>query len=53
MNNELKTEKLDFTSRFVINLDFAEVIIVKINGKEIKLDKEKLEKFLSNFCEVE
>lgn len=35
----------------VINLDGIESIIIEVNGKEFKLDKEKLEKFLSNFCE--
>ena len=34
----------------VINLDGIEGIIIEINGKEFKLDKEKIEKFLSNFC---
>ena len=44
-------DKLDLTTiGFMINLDDFTEIIVKINGKEIKLDKEKLEKFLSNFC---
>ena len=37
----------------VINLDGIEGIIIEINGKEFKLDKEKIEKFLSNFCKVE
>lgn len=41
----------DLTSRFTINLDGAEETIIEVNGKEFKLNKEKLEKFLSNFCE--
>ena len=42
---------LDLTSRLTINLDGAEETIIEINGKEFKFDKEKIEKFLSNFCE--
>lgn len=53
MNNELKIETLDLTTWLMIDLDSFKEIIIKINGKEIKIDKEKLEKFLSNFCEVE
>ena len=34
----------------VINLDGIEGIIIEINGKKFKFDKEKIEKFLSNFC---
>lgn len=37
----------------VINLDGIEGIIIEINGKKFKFDKEKIEKFLRNFCEVE
>ena len=35
----------------VINLDGIESIIIEINGKEFKLNKEKIEKFLNNFYE--
>ena len=51
MNNELEIRTIDLTTAFIIDLDSFKEIIVKIKGKEIKLDKEKLEKFLSNFCE--
>ena len=51
MNNELEVRTLELPYTYTINLDSIEEIIVEINGKEIKLDKEKLEKFLSNLCD--
>lgn len=44
---------MDLTTALMIDLDGVAEISIKINGKEFKLDKEKLEKFLSNFCEEE
>ena len=53
MNNELEVRTLELPYTCTINLDSIKEIIVEINGKKIKLDKEKIEKFLSNFCEEE
>ena len=50
MNNELKISTIDLTTKIMIDLDSFKEITLKVNGKKIKLDKEKLEKFLSNFC---
>lgn len=44
-------DTIDLTTALMIDLDGVAEIIVKINGKEFKLDKEKLEKFLSNCCD--
>lgn len=49
--NMYNTFDLNYSS--VINLDGIEGIIIEINGKKFKFDKEKIEKFLRNFCEVE
>lgn len=51
MNDELEVRTLEAPYTCTINLDGIEGIIIEINGKEFKLDKEKIEKFLSNFCE--
>ena len=53
MNNELEVRTLELPYTCTINLDDIERIIIEINGKEFKLDKEKIEKFLSNFCKEE
>lgn len=53
MNNELEISTIDLITTFMIDLDSFKEITLKVNGKKIKLDKEKLEKFLRNFCEVE
>lgn len=42
---------MDLTTALMIDLDGVAEISIKINGKEFKLDKEKLEKFLSNLCD--
>ena len=42
---------MDLTTALMINLDGVAEIIIEINGKKFKLDKEKLEKFLSNLCD--